>query len=228
MQKITGLAGFRKRDKIIAASFIILFLVFIFIARFAGRGNSASAEEKLEKANGNAVCREFKDGVFWSSRYSEDEKGSVNYQTWDIQNNCIGAGGNNCSLHDISVKSRILYFSPYNTTTAEEAYAQISELQKSDCSKPQKEKYSEYLAYGIPEEEAEWKIYCGKNADLNSECGVEVPDKYDDNSMCYGIKTHAPQYSVVDVVEVKYTLCWDKDYGDNSIDQGWQSGGKKV
>ena len=155
------------------------------------------------------ICKEFTDNVLFSSGYTHDKKGSTNYETWKIQTNCTQAGGDNCSLYNINTKSRILYASPYDEEITGEGYVQISELENSDCDNPEKEKYSEYIAYDVPKQEGgKWERYCEKNKTEDSKCEIENSENYYQESTCYGIKTYASQYSIVDVVEISYTWCW--------------------
>ena len=155
------------------------------------------------------VCKEFTDNVLFSSGYTYKKKGSTNYETWEIQTNCAEAGGYDCSLHNINTKSRVLYVSPDDDDFTGEGYVQISELDNSACNAPENKEYSKYIAYDTPKEEDDkkWENYCGKNKNQDSKCDIESSDYYEE-SMCYGIKTYASQYSLVDVVEIKYTWCW--------------------
>jgi hypothetical protein len=159
------------------------------------------------------ICKEFSDDILFSSGYTHDENGSTNYETWVIQTSCDEAGGEDCSLHNVNTKSRILYVSPYDDEATGEGYVQISRLNDSDCYSPEKENYSEYIVRDIIEEEGgKWERYCEKNKTSSSKCDVENSYNRQEESMCYGIKTHASQYSIVDVVEISYTWCWGDEH----------------
>jgi len=157
------------------------------------------------------ICREFTDNVLFSSGYSQKPKGSTNYDTWYLEHNCSEAGGQDCSLYNVNTKSRVLYVNLYDEEVTGEGYAQISELDASDCSNPEKEEYTKYVVYDTPSEESDknWKRYCEKNRISDSKCGIENSENYYEESRCYGVKTYAPQYSIVDVVEISYTWCWE-------------------
>ena len=158
------------------------------------------------------ICKEFTDSVLFSSGYSNDKKGSTNYETWKVQTNCSDAGGENCSLHNVNTKSRILYSNPYNDESAEAGYVQISKLNSFDCDSPERKEYSDYLVQDIPKQkDSEWERYCKKNETSDSKCNFEDSCNQQEESICYGIKTYAPQYSILDVVEISYTWCWEGD-----------------
>jgi hypothetical protein len=155
------------------------------------------------------VCKNFTDIVLFSSGYTHKKKGSTNYETWKIQTNCTVAGGQDCSLHNVNTRSRILYASPYDEEIVGEGYVQISKLDSSDCDNPEKEGYSKYLVHDTLEEEGgKWERYCGSNKTSDSKCDSKNSYNQEEESTCYGIKTYASQYSIVDVVEISYTWCW--------------------
>jgi len=191
-----------------------------YIAEVSAGNLSAQTDFYFSKTNDTLnldgmICREFTDSVLFSSGYTHNKKGSVNYETWKIQTSCEDAGGQDCSLYNVNTKSRILYANPYDEEITGEGYVQISELD-SDCN-PEKEKYSKYLARDTPKEDGgKWERYCEKTKTQDSKCEIENSENYYEESTCYGIKTYASQYSIVDVVEIKYTWCWDKSYGDSS------------
>jgi len=178
--------------------------------------NSETRPFELEDLS-DFTCKEFKDNLLlWSSGYTTKNEGSTNYDTWEIGISCEEAGGYGCLLHNITLNTRFIYTNPNNTNSTGESnsigegYVQISDPDETICNNPEQATYSKYLAYDTPKEgEKEWKGYCGKNKNLGSKCGVEISDNYDDNVICYGIKTYASQYSIVDVVEIKYEWCWE-------------------
>ncbi|MGC9309546.1 MAG: hypothetical protein ACP5D2_02505 [Candidatus Nanoarchaeia archaeon] len=190
------------------------YLIKIFIENLSAETNFYFLKNYSINLEG-MICKEFTDNVLFSSGYTHNKKGSTNYETWKIQTNCTAAGGQDCLLYNVNTKSRILYVNPYDEEITGEGYVQISELD-SDCN-PEKEKYSKYLARDTPKEDGgKWERYCEKTKTLDSKCELENSENYYKASTCYGIKTYASQYSIVDVVEIKYTWCWDDSYGDNS------------
>jgi len=193
------------------------YLVKIFIENLSAETNFYFLKNYSINLEG-MTCKEFTDNILFSSGYTNKKQGSTNYETWKIQINCTEAGGQDCSLHNINTKSRVLYASPYDEEITGEGYVQISELDNSACNTPEVEEYSKYIAYDTPreEEDKKWERYCEKNKTPNSKCEIENSKDYYEESTCYGIKTYASQYSIVDVVEISYTWCWDSSYEDNS------------
>ncbi len=195
------------------------YLVRVFVENLSAETNFFLLKNYTINLDG-MICKEFTDNVLFSSGYTHKKQGSINYETWNIQINCTEAGGQDCSLHNINTKSRILYVNPYEEEITGEGYVQISELDNSACNTPEVEEYSKYIAYDTPREEDDkkWERYCEKNKTSNSKskCEIENSKDYYEESTCYGIKTYASQYSIVDVVEISYTWCWDSSYGDNS------------
>ncbi|MCH8003652.1 MAG: hypothetical protein IH934_03385 [Nanoarchaeota archaeon] len=164
----------------------------------------------------NITCKEFQDYVIWSSGYSLLPKGSTNYQTWKIGTNCTEAGGNNCSLQNINVSTRVIHTDRDDLNASAEGYIQISDPDESICDAPEQAKYSRYLAYdSLTGEDIRKGWKCGKNKNKNAKCGVEITNNYNDNVTCYGIKAYGAQYVITDVFEVKYTWCWTNN--TNSI-----------
>ena len=158
------------------------------------------------------ICKEFKDDVLWSSGYTHSKEGLTKYYTWFPEHNCSGVGSNDCLLHDVTIKTRFLHANPdlLIIDSQGEGHIQISEPDKLVCNKPMQGNYLKYLASEtILEEEKDYQKYCKKDKDIASRCSVEVSDKYSVNGLCYGIKVFGSQYSIVDVVEIKYDLCWE-------------------
>lgn len=158
------------------------------------------------------VCEDFVDNVLFSSGYTQDEGGSISYDAWEIQTNCSEAGGKECSLHNINTISRLIYSNPYDREMVEEGYVQILALEKSDFEKPENSNYVEYLVRDIPKQEGvKWERYCEEDKTSDSECEFKGSYNQQKESMYYGIKTYAPQYSILDVIEIKYTWCWKEE-----------------
>ncbi|MFH1917605.1 MAG: hypothetical protein ABIJ14_00650 [Nanoarchaeota archaeon] len=194
-----------------------------YIAEISAGNLSAQTDFYFSKTNytinlDGMICREFTDNVLFSSGYTHNKKGSTNYETWKIQTNCEDAGGQNCLLYNVNTKSRILYASPYDDFTGEGS-VQISEVDNSNCDNPEEKEYLKYIVRDTPKEDGgKWERYCEKTKTQDSKCELENSENYYKESTCYGIKTFASQYSIVDVVEIKYTWCWDDSYGDNYED----------
>jgi len=174
---------------------------------------------------GNMTCKEFEENVLWSSGFSHDNKGSTKYQTWIPKTNCEEAGGQNCFLQDIGVSSRTIYITPDDKEINGKSYIQISSLDKEGCDAPEKGVYNTYLAYeSIKGNEGVKKgWYCGyekeESEDLikfKPKCNLRLTKELLSESGCFGIKSSAPQSSIMDVFKIKYKLCWDKSYGDSS------------
>ena len=154
------------------------------------------------------TCKEFTDNVLFSSGYTHKKKGSTNYETWVPEVNCSGAGGQDCSLRNVNTKSRLVYVDVFDEGFIGEGYAQITELENSDCSSPEKKNYGGFIAYdALTEEGGKWERYCERDKAFGK-CKIEDSVRSYKESTCYGIKTYASQYSIVDVVEIKYTWCW--------------------
>ena len=178
----------------------------------------------LEEIN-NFNCKEFEENILWSSGFSHDNKGSINYQIWTPKFTCEEAEGQNCFLQDVSVSSRTIYISTDDKEINGKSYIQISNPDESICDNPENGVYSTYLAYesikGVEGQKKAW--YCGydkeESEDLiksKSKCGIKLGSQFVSDGGCYGIKAYASQNSIIDVVKVQYKLCWDKSYGDSS------------
>ncbi len=145
-------------------------------------------------------CQEFNENILWSSGYSQEQGGSIKYYSWYPNKTC-----DNCVLADIEVKARFLYPIPIETMVEGEGYIQISNPNESQCNNPEQGVYLKYLAYeSLKEGDVKLDNYCDKNP--NRKCEEEITGNYGGAS-CYGIKTHASQYSIVDVFEIKYKWC---------------------
>ncbi len=150
----------------------------------------------------NLICEEFTEQVLWSSGYSLEEFGSLNYEIWYPKHNCSDLKVSDCFIENIKVKTRFLSFGGKNQEA--EGYVQISESEKSTCNSPKKGEYLQYLANEhLLGEEQKNKDYCGKNE--NCEIKNFVDKKYID---CYGIKIYGGQYVITDVFEISYNLCY--------------------
>lgn len=153
-------------------------------------------------------CEEFKERILWSSGYSNDLEGSVNYQTWEPQHDCAEIGKPNCFLGNVEVKTRFLYFGENNNPR--EGYIQISDPDESICGNPEQGTYSKYLAYEKLRGESQnlkLKQHCGNNRNPNGKCGIDLTESFENPVECYGIKSWADAHLIVDAFEVKYTLC---------------------
>lgn len=150
-------------------------------------------------------CKEFKENILWSSDYSIDQKGSINYQTWYPKYNCTSLNVSDCFIKNLELKTRFLYFGEDNEQG--EGFIQISNPDKSICENPKQGIYEKYLTYENLTGESE-KIgqYCGDNKNPDAKCGIEISDNYPGN-LCYGIKAYADRHLIVDALEVKYVLC---------------------
>jgi hypothetical protein len=164
--------------------------------------------------NDNVTCQDFEENILWSSSFSNNETGSTFYQTWNLEHNCDEAEGPNCFLKNVSIKTRSLdFFRLYHETdVAGEGYFQISNPDESICDNPQNGIYSRYLAYESSTEfdgkKLDWG--CGKNVNNGTQCGVEIPNSFNDQAKCYGIKGYGSQNFVIDAFKVHYTLCWEE------------------
>ena len=104
----------------------------------------------------------------------------------------------------------MLYLNPYNEELLGDGYAQISELDDFACDAPEDGKYSKYIVHDTPgEDDKTWERYCGDEKASDSECEIKGSWDYYEKSECYGVKTYASQYSIIDVVEVSYDWCWE-------------------
>jgi len=150
-------------------------------------------------------CEEFKEDILWSSGYSNEQKGSINYQTWYPKYNCKFLNVSNCIIESLELETRFLYVGEDDKQG--EGFIQISNIDKSICENPEQGIYEKYLAYETLIGESQ-KIgqYCGDNKNLNKKCGVEKSDNYLGN-LCYGIRVYADRQFIVDAFEVKYKIC---------------------
>ena len=177
------------------------------------------------KEGSNRVCEEFEDNVLWSSGHTSSSGGSTNYWTWIPKTTC--AGGQACSLDGISVYSRTIYTGPSPETSPEgseaTSYVQISNPDNSICDHPERGAYSTYLAYesmnGTEGQKEEWS--CGYEKEENSinqkpKCGIKLNSNFTSNTRCYGIKANASANTITDVFKIKYRLCRDRPYGNDS------------
>ncbi len=203
-------ADFRRKKRMraiglaLAAGICLVFLV-IFGINFAQNNKSG-----VSLGFGSIVCREFEEGVLWTSGY-DSQKDSENYQTWIPKTSCAEAGGQNCLLQDLGVNSRTMYVATDGINADRESYVQISNLDNSVCDNPRRGIYSTYLAQESVED-SEGQLsgwYCGKEKDATSECRIRLNDEFTEE--CYGIKAFASQRTIIDVFKIKYKWCWDKN-----------------
>ncbi|MFH1711276.1 MAG: hypothetical protein ABH840_03120 [Nanoarchaeota archaeon] len=167
-------------------------------------------DDLQEALDENMICKEFEDYVLWTSGYSQKSKGSEKYQTWHPKHNCTEFNVSNCFLENMDVKTRFLYFGDDNEQG--EGYIQISEPDESICNNPEKGNYLQYLAYEtLRGENKSFDQYCGKNKKTKEKekCNTGISN-YKNYTGCYGIKAYGSQYMLVDVLEIRYDLCWEK------------------
>ncbi len=209
--------NFKYNKKILIRSLIGLSIILISIIFFRNSYISENIEKpvttELFLGSENLICKEFSDDILFTSGYTFLPEGSESFQTWIPENNCSEAGGTNCFLQNMSVKARVINANPAEGNNNRNAYMQISNPDESICSNPEKGIYSNYLAYeSINDSEGQisgW--YCGEKLEENSICGIQLSDKFNEKTNCYGIKAYASQYLIVDAVKIKYSWCWKKE-----------------
>jgi len=198
-----------RRKKFIFLLLILIFSVIIIDVLIATKSIKRTSDNETI-AGLKSGCEAFKDDVLWTSRYSALEKGSTNYQTWNLNHNCselegLGEEAESCVIKSMNVKARFNTIISEDLTAPANGYVQISSPDESICNNPESGQYSKYLAYETIEGEGMIMMnYCGKDK-KGAEC-----DKITDNygySNCYGIKAYGSQYMIVDVLEVNYILC---------------------
>ena len=192
------------------------------LAKFEKAGNyvakvsvgSLSAETSFnmnlnasKKVNIEGVsCEEFKEQILFSSGYSNNEEGSINYQTWIPQHVCSEINVSDCFLGGVEIKTRFLYFGDNNQQG--EGFIQISDPDESICDAPEQGTYSKYLAYeSFHGESQKLEQHCGDNKNPTGKCAIDLTEGFDNTAGCYGIKSSADKHFIVDAFEVKYTLC---------------------
>lgn len=157
---------------------------------------------------GSIFCQNFTEQVLWSSNYTNDPKGSTNYQTWYPKNNCTSINATDCFLGNIELETRFLYLDDGNKNA--QGYVQIAQPNESICNNSQQGIYTRYLSYETVKGESgvnkKLGDYCGDNKNPNSECGIDFSYAYPFYG-CYGIKAYADQYMLVDALKINYTLC---------------------
>ncbi len=209
--------NFKSNRKILFGSLIgisILILIFLVFFRNSYAQKNTENQETIElfSSSENMICKEFYDNVLWTSRYSRSLEGSENYQTWKIENNCPEAKRTSCFLQNISLNTRVLYVNPSETEANGKGYVQISNPDEAICNNPERGVYSKYLVYeeinGSEGQTNSW--YCGEEKEETSKCGIKLSEKFNEQTSCYGIKAHASQYLIVDVIQIKYSWCWEK------------------
>jgi len=158
----------------------------------------------------NVNCKEFREQILWSSGYSNDKKGSTNYQAWTPKHNCSEAEGQNCFLGEVEILTRFIYFGEDNESG--DGYIQLSDSDEAVCGNPEQGIYLKYLAYEtLHGESKKLNQHCGSNKNPNGKCGVDLTDSVKNIAKCYGIKSKAAQHLIVDAFAVKYTLCWNQN-----------------
>ena len=213
----------RERFSVIIIS--IATLTIVTLAVLANEILWSKAHEDI--GSGDRVCEEFEDNILWSSGYTSSSDGSTKYWTWIPKTTCVETGGQDCSLESISVYSRTIYAAPSLETSPEgteaTSYVQISNPDNSICDHPERGAYSIYLAYesmNSPEGQKEgW--YCGYEKEETSinpkpKCGIKPNSSFTSNTRCYGIKAYASANTMTDVFKIKYRLCRDSPYDNNS------------
>jgi len=153
-------------------------------------------------------CMKFKENVLWSSGYSSKQEGSVEYYSWQPNHTCEEIHGFGCVLINIEVKSRVITSAQEEIDFTGEGFVQISEPNELICNNPEQGFYERYLFYETSKDgEDKLNIQCGKSKNPDEKCAVEIVGNYSGELSCYGIKTQASRYSIVDVFEIKYDLC---------------------
>lgn len=191
----------KKGLKVGAIVGIVIGIVLLSAAYLTMTGSVIQSENVIEIIPQELTCQEFQEQVLWSSGYTSKTQGSIEYYVWYPKiPNCTS-----CTLHDIEIKTRFIYATEYNTTKTRESYVQISNSDNSICKTPEEGIYKKYLAYEtLQDEEVKLDKYCNQNS--KTKCEEEFIGDYG-NALCYGIKTYASQYSIVDVFEIKYKWC---------------------
>ena len=160
----------------------------------------------------NLICKEFNESVLWLGKYSTKPQGFTEYYTWFPKHNCTELGETTCIIKDVEIKSRLLYPDKEKVSSEGEDYVQISEPDESICDNPEQGIYEKYLAYeSVKDSKNKWDEYCGDNKNLAAKCSEKTGDLQSEFVSCFGVKTYASQYSIVDVVEIKYSLCQEND-----------------
>jgi len=160
------------------------------------------------------TCGEFSENVLWSSGYPLNEEGSTKYYSWKANNTCSNINKTNCVLKNLEVETRFIYLNLEDKNELKNNYIQIAQLNKSICDNPEFGNYTKHLAFeSFSKDDVKKKRYCDKNP--NADCESGTTSVYGENDNCYGIKAYSSQYSIVDVFEVKYDLCWEE--GENGI-----------
>ena len=202
------------------ALIVLLLAVAIFIVLYAdsliNKPSITGLVIQPNEAQNDPSCKEFEEDVLWSSKYTHNEMGATKYQTWKMKANCMELGKGKCFLKALYVNSRTMYLSPNEANSIGEGYVQISDPNEAICDNPENGVYTRYLLYEtIDENDGEksgWS--CGKNKNPGGVCGIEINTGIKEDAGCYGIKVHASKYFLIDVIQVKYKLCWDENNGD--------------
>lgn len=151
-------------------------------------------------------CTEFTEDILWLGTYTSNEEGSTKYYNWTPQNNCSEINLSTCIIHDVKTKTRIITSHPLDENYVGFGDVKITEL--TNCHNPLQGTYTEYLAQdSVKDGEFKLEYYTGEELDLGAKGILENEEISNFNLPCYGIKTHASQYSIVDVFEIKYKLC---------------------
>ncbi len=193
--------GLRKNKKEILIVVIILFLILNLLVIYF-----KSNKKNLKEVN----CKEFKEQILWSSGYSKNKEGSTNYKLWTPKVDCTETGFKDCFIGNVELKTR--FVSLGENDELGEGYVQISEPDESVCKNPEKGTYLKYLAYdALSGESQKIGLYCGSNKNPDEKCGIDFSNKFKNKLMCYGIKSHATKDFLVDVIEIKYVMCGEKN-----------------
>jgi len=155
-------------------------------------------------------CVAFSESVFWSSGYTSKKKGSTEYYGWKPSYNCSEINQSRCILNNLEVKSRVITNAQEERGFVGEGFVQISEPDELICDNPEQGQYQKYLSYeSVRDGEDKLDRHCGRNKNSDAKCAIEIVDGNINEVSCYGMKVQASQYSITDVFEIKYELCWE-------------------
>jgi hypothetical protein len=188
-QKIKKEEKMKFNKSILIVSIIVIVLLIGLVNKFTIVGFT------LFEGEPEIICESYSDKVLFSSGYTSNIGGRTNYQNWTPKIKCSNLVKENCYLENIQIVSRYLYLPIDDEVIKEEGYVMISEPNEN-CNIPSKLKYSNVL----------FNKTWSKEITLN-----ELMNKQYVLSNCYGIKIHTSQYSIIDVFEIKYKLCFTEN-----------------
>lgn len=200
-------------------------LTFIYFSLILLKiGISSDINSDKNEINKEISCKTIEENVFWVSNKPHLSEEFVEYFKWNISADCSKIGIQNCFLQNIILKTKVINAVPIEEKIDGISYIQISNSKELDaCNNMRDSFYSKYLFYesyksndDIQTQE-KWTSCNLNNKTLNNktrDCRISFDPNFNNKVPCYTVKVYTSQYILLDILKVKYDLCWNQEYND--------------